>query len=63
MNKIKHIIISLTILIIATALIISATYIGNIDRGTRAFIGLVYMTTLTVTLILTYIRICKMDNK
>ena len=63
MNKIKHIIISLTILIIATALIISATYVENIDRSTRVFIGLLYMTTLTVTLILTYIRIWNMENK
>ena len=35
----------------------SATYIENIDISTRVFIGLLYMTTLTVTLILTYIRI------
>jgi len=44
-------------------MIISATYIENIDRSTRVFIGLLYMTTLTVTLILTYIRIWNTENK
>lgn len=59
MNKIKRTIISITIIIIATAFMISATYIQNLDKVTRILIALIYTAIMTGTIVINIIYILK----
>ncbi len=62
MNKSKHTIILTTIIIIATAFMISATYMENLDRNTRILIGFIYTAIIAVTSVVNLIYIFKKEK-
>lgn len=59
MNKNNHAIISIVIIIIATAFMISITYIENLDKVTRILIALIYTAIMTVTTVINIIYVFK----
>lgn len=62
MNKSKHTIILTTIIIIATAFMISATYMENLDRNIRILIGFIYTAIIAVTSVVNLIYILKKER-
>lgn len=50
MNRTIQAILSIVIVIISSALLIFTIYIPNLNRGTRATIGMFYVLILAVTL-------------
>jgi uncharacterized protein YlxP (DUF503 family) len=49
MNKIKRAIVSIILISVATAFMISVTFIENLDKVTRIIIALIYTAIMTVT--------------
>lgn len=62
MNKTKRGIILISMMIIATAFMLIATYMENLDRNTRILVSIIYGATMIITNIVNLIYVFK-DKK